>query len=101
MGPSPLRNEVGTWKRPDGTQSPGASMDNQVSITEYDQTDDEVSFTIKLPKPAAKGDVEIMIKTKTISVTAHGVSLLKGNWLAKCTLTIASGAWKMLVRKFR
>ena len=61
-GPSPLGNEavaqqqvgngVGTWKRPDGAQSPGAA-----SITEYDQTDDEVSFTIKLPEPAAKKDV--------------------------------------------
>jgi hypothetical protein len=65
-------NGVGTWKRPDGAQSPGAA-----SITEYDQTDDEVSFTIKLPEPAAKKDVEIMIKTKAISVTAHGVSLLE------------------------
>ena len=76
-GPGPLGNEVGTWKRPDGAQPPGASMDNPASITEYDQTDDEVSFTIKLPEPAAKKDVEIMIKTKAISVTAHGVSLLE------------------------
>ena len=87
-GPGPLGNEaaaqqqvgneVATWKRPDGAQPPGASMDNPASITEYDQTDDEVSFTIKLPEPAAKKDVEIMIKTKTISVAAHGVSILNG-----------------------
>ncbi len=86
-GPGPLGNEaaahqqggneVGTWKRPDGAQRPGASMDNPASITEYDQTDDEVSFTIKLQEPAAKKDVEIMIKKQAISVTAHGVSLLE------------------------
>ncbi len=93
-GPGPLGNEaaaqqqvgngVGTWKRPDGAQSPGAA-----SITEDDQTDDEVSFTIPRAEPAAKKDVESMIKTKAISVTA------------KCTLTIASGAWIISVRKFR
>ena len=57
-GLSPLGNEGGTRKRPDGAQPPGTSMDNPASITEYDQTDDEVSFTIKLPEPAAKKDVD-------------------------------------------
>mmetsp|Transcript_44929 Transcript_44929/g.103855 ORF Transcript_44929/g.103855 Transcript_44929/m.103855 type:complete len:523 (-) Transcript_44929:217-1785(-) len=68
----------------------------------WSQKGDEVQVVFKLPKSAAKRDVKVVFKPSSLSVSAHGTSLLDGALggqvdTDECTWCIAGGGTELQV----